>query len=136
MSYADVIERLEKATGPSMDLSRDTLISTGLFVLERRGSDRKEWLYEIGKGYGREDPAFIRFNHVSKSLDASISLVERMLPAEGFTVTRYGYPETDKPRLVFSAEMDDGIKVVKREGTLAIALLIAMFRALEAEAKP
>jgi hypothetical protein len=141
--YADIIKALEEATGPSREL--DGMIWAAL--------NPKAKVKEVFPAYGYERKTRIMFTLPPKrtelvtknvgefldafdwtaSLDASIALAERMLPTEGFTVTRYGYPDKDKPRVVFSAEMDEDIKVVKREGTLAIALLIAMFRALEAQ---
>jgi len=148
--YADIIKRLTEATGPSMDLSRDCLLATGLYALEKRGNDRKEWLYDTGKSYGREDPSYIRFAHASKSLDDAVTLFNRMLPGWGWrggschlSDDCFVFPDYNCPTHGERLKREFSVKINGQEwsdytdvdlrpaGRLPIAILISMFTALD-----
>lgn len=71
-------ERCEKASGPDRELDIEIAIASGLYVKEKRGSDRKEWFYPTdGKGW-RHSPyslGFERLPSFTASLDAAMTLV-------------------------------------------------------------
>lgn len=128
--YADIIERLEKAQGPAGDLGAAVLVASGSYVLERRGRDRAEWLYPTFENYSRINPSF--YGEYGKDptryIDAAIALVERMLPTQWPTILRTALSGMAK-------EYDWHIKFPKpgQRELLPIAILLALFRALEAK---
>lgn len=110
--YADIIERLEKATGPDGDLDLDII--------------------------NLIDPPVARHSAMHQpytaSLDAAISLVDRMLPGWHWSLydtDGLGRRNAQIEPPEYSSEPFDGLGQ-----TIAIALLLALFRALEVEAKP
>lgn len=110
--YADIIERLEKATGPDDDLDLDII--------------------------NLIDPPVARYSAMhqplTSSLDAAIALVERMLPGCIWTI--------EQDACWLRTMRGDDVKehqgfLTGRDGKCTpIAILIAMFCALETEAQP
>jgi hypothetical protein len=78
---SELIERVRLATGSDRKLDVDILVATG-WVLEKRGMDRKTWLYD--EGGRRYDPgpyaAYGLAPRLTASIDAALALVERMRP--------------------------------------------------------
>lgn len=133
MSSSDIIKFLEEATGPSHELSVSALEASGLYVFEKRGRDNKKWLYPLSTGY-RVDPSFVynRNFHVTASIDAAIALVERMLPGWKIEI---GIAD-DAICVLYSRDYSVRESVFGPTGqskTVPIAILIALFRALEAK---
>jgi hypothetical protein len=87
---ADLLAKVEAAKKPDRQLSIDVLLAAGLFVFERRGPDRKEWLYSTFAGGPRRirnDYTFILSHwHVTASVDAALAAVEMRLPGWGWQV--------------------------------------------------
>jgi len=106
MRRAEIIERLEKADGPDRELDHaiDAMLPTGV--------PRHVWR-----------PIY------TASLDAAIALVERTLPGYIWSVS--DGDEHGPNALVHRP--DDKSPVGDMAATPAIALLISMFRALEAK---
>lgn len=111
--YADIIERLEKATGPDPHL--DSAIYFALFET-------------------------LSFPSYTSSLDAAIALVERMLPGGGRIIekSRLTISEPLYSASLYDSYMMTGIptNVIaegEHEHCEAIALLIALFCALESQ---
>lgn len=133
--YADIIERLEKATGP--DRAIDYMIADLEFqkaALTTRTADLlPHWTEEQRRSI---------IAAYTASLDAAISLVERMLPIHGRMMSK-GRVSVDEPlyatkiydNYVYIGEDPHELSSAEHECE-PIALLLAMFRALEAEAKP
>lgn len=94
--YADIIERLEKATDGS-DADLDHLI-----MAFDPGPRMMPW-------------------HYASSIDAAISLVERMLPGWWWMVTKAGECEL----------VSDGFDIMESAATPPLSVLVALFRALE-----
>ena len=105
--YADIIERLEKVTGPDSDL--DLYIANLL------------------------DPPVARHSllhqPVTASLDASVALVKRMLPS-ALCIVKHGFTPS---AMIWFLEQDKDEWPEYRGATYSIALLIALFRAMEAQ---
>jgi hypothetical protein len=83
-----LLERVRKATGPDRVLSRDILVASGLYALERRGGDKKEWLYP-NSGRGVRIPADLFHAadfHATSSMVAVVALIERALPGWAWKV--------------------------------------------------
>lgn len=141
--YADIIERLEKATGPSEELSahiKCALLAPEGSYVEQSKFNGAWCVHEIGYGgksrlfeYPRV-PSEIRLGKLTASLDASIALVELMLPGCEYTLRKHvseGFNASvnfvgTNGVWIFSASDSNSMN-------LATALLIAMFRALEAQ---
>ena len=78
-------ERFESAERPDQNVTVRLLLACG-WVLERRGNDRKAWLYPPS-ACGRQDP-FLRqhpflldgFVNPSRSIDAIAALIRREFP--------------------------------------------------------
>jgi hypothetical protein len=74
-------ERVEALTGPDRGLDLAVILASGSHVLERRGRDRKEWLYKVGaSNCNRLDPDCYSYGpfalpRFTASLDAAMSLV-------------------------------------------------------------
>lgn len=124
--YADIIERLEKAEDFDRDLDRDI----GLALMG--------WRYEEVEGFGQmiyipdenayypDHPGSLT-QSITASVDAAIALVEKTLP-DAAILLGYGQDELTKPwaRISVPFGSSDG-------ATLPLAILRALFRALEAK---
>lgn len=116
--YTDIIARLSAATGSDSELDRAILASVGYTW---RG---------LGMGYWHKDDShmFSGSPSVTHSIDASIALVERMLPGAELEMTNlYGVARVTLHDVEYSFHGED---LCNR---LQTALLIALFRALEAK---
>lgn len=108
-TYAEIIERLEKATGP--DRKIDYMVFTKTAPLD----EFSPWSPLIG-------------NHFTSSIDAAIALVETMLPGQPMIM---GIGQTELTRPWARVGSWSGCDAVG--STLPIAILLALFRALEAK---
>jgi hypothetical protein len=124
--YTDIIERLTNADGPSMPinceiieaLAPDAIIDSYPTAANYACVFHAEHLGIENKG---ELPNF------TGSLDASIALCERLLPGWGWSVSRSDVADVTPP------DRTDWFAVDTYEREPQIALLIATFRALEAQ---
>ena len=136
--YAEIIERLEKAEGPDRNL--DWLIAEAALGATRRDrmkgfiGEQPIWQYTVGTSSGSESvmiPAY------TVSLDAAITLVERMLPGNFREISgprKYlnipsPVPARFRAEITTDAWFDSYVGWGQSAPT---ALLIAMFKALEA----
>ena len=150
MMYRDLIEKLEALGGPNSEIDVLIAIHVDGHVLERRGRDKKEWLYPSNGGF-RRDP-FYDCPRYTRSLDEVISLVERRLPGwawkvgtchvsdDAWLVPDFNHPEhgprlrdeLDHGSIKAGEPFDAGIDVdLRPPGRPAIALLIALLEALD-----
>lgn len=139
--YSDIIERLEKATGPDRELDCQIAATVEPHRFDSPGFPESRpippfTLIDGGgcirfEGGGIMDTRF--FPRVTASLDAAIALVEARLPGAEFELTTiYNIAQARLP-LNGPHEFHGRSEV----GSLPIAMLIAMFRALQsAEPKP
>lgn len=80
----NLIERVEKASGPDRELDEAIAIALGLYVREKRGRDRQEWFYRVG-GEDFERRSTARYAgtdglpRYTDSLDAVMALNEQDL---------------------------------------------------------
>lgn len=130
-----LIAKLEAATGPDREL--DVAISCAIDgrVLEKRGNDRKEWLYLSGTDNCRQDPGvFGQFlsPRFTASIDAAVALAERVLPGWRGSV-QFGNFECQVTAYLGSDE--DTKEATAAHDMPAIALVIAMLLAKQAEGK-
>lgn len=131
----EIIERLEKLTGGDREVDADIYESLGYTV--KRASERitKQYRVTFTKSWAFQDPntrRWLAMDRLTDSLDAAIALVEKMLP-EGFAwMVAHSGPKEDQ-RLSVACVFQDGpgINIANEATTHAIALLIALFRALE-----
>jgi hypothetical protein len=128
----DLLARVEAATGRDSLINRDLAVAIGGCVWERRGRDRREWLYPIGKEwfYRRDDA-----DDYTGSLDAALGLVERVLPDAGVKLTVYlrrgAYVRLQGASLPDVIEATSAAR--NRIEASALALLAALLRALIAQ---
>lgn len=120
MSYKDIIERLSNAEGPDRKID----IAIGKLLPPERIESDGSW---------HEENDMVRFPVVTASIDASLALVGRMLPgwARGFDAG----PKTIiafVDRHDFSDRMF-GAKYTAEAPTAPLAILLALFKALEAK---
>jgi hypothetical protein len=126
MSLTELIERVEKLEGPDSGVDLALAVGIGGFAWERRGPDRREWLYPTGRDW------FHRLDHAPRytaSLDAALGLVERVLP--GLYMWRVEFDDEPTPypceARVFAEGHIEGGASAK---TPALTLILAMLRAL------
>lgn len=134
-----LIAKLEAATGPDREL--DVAISCAIDgrVLEKRGNDRKEWLYPQGKDGGRQDPGPYGYTtnmspSFTASIDAAVALAERVLP--GLDWGAYSFGEDGAQGKVWKHGWHDDTVIYGDHPSPAIALVIAILRAKQAEGNP
>lgn len=116
--YSDIIKRLEKANGPSREL--DNFITNACYKMPSLVHGAKaNW---------------------TESLDASVSLVRRMLPgAVWYVMTDYGglnrakVGPKENPSASIYTDEDAPLFMVADANTPVLALLLAMFRTLSAQ---
>ena len=73
-------ERVEALTGADRGVDLEVILASGTHVLERRGRDKKAWLYEAASDFRRLDPSPYSYGvfglpRFTTSLDAAMSLV-------------------------------------------------------------
>ena len=123
--YEDIINHLEKAEGPSHEIDA-IIVSMDGFQIKRERN--RAWRYG-----DRNTQKWYNIPSYTASLDAAVALVERMLP--GWTIANIGQDDGK----TWHAELRKGHKTsystVKLAGAAvsAIALLLALFRALQAQ---
>jgi hypothetical protein len=125
-----VLADLERASGADRDLEIRIATTVDGWTLERRGKDKKTWLYQDrDKSWsGRKDPSpygYGAYPRLTNSLDATIALVERVLPGAHWDVDKTGSA---------GIRIKDGPEVWNGPyATPPLALLTALFRALMAQ---
>jgi hypothetical protein len=119
--YADIIARLEMAEGPNREI--DYLIHD--WELQRSGLQVR--LADIMRHWTEEQRFSILAGYTS-SIDAAIALVERMLPTQWPAILRTALSEMAGEYYWHINFPQPG----QRE-MLPIAILLALFRALEAK---
>lgn len=136
-----LIAKLEAATGPDREL--DVAISCDIdgCVLEKRGNDRKEWLYPVEGDGGRQDPsAYGQFlsPRFTSSIDDAVALAERVLPGFVFDYIGQDYISVDNGYKAtgWIVEVVNGKRFQGQAQSLPIAIVIAILRAKQAEDKP
>lgn len=143
MGRAEIIERLEKLTGPDRELDRAIMAIAYLWERRHIGAacwdDGHDTCCPGGKHIDDVwvDPTTDKwvtnardgFNFTA-SLDAAVALVEKMLPGWGF------YLRSDKEGHGCGLVYPDAFRVTPchcRGATPPIAMLLALFRALQDE---
>ena len=82
-----LLERVIRAKGYDRELDVAILIALGQCVDERRGKDKKSWLYQPNGN--RWDTAWHGYNaapRLTASIDAVVALIERVLPGWSWTI--------------------------------------------------
>jgi hypothetical protein len=163
--YADIIKRLEKAMEPSRELDCRVAYATDIQV-ESMGISLRRYVDIHDRDFSEVAERSDKYNSILRtelprytaSLDASIALVDRVLPGWGWRVATccvsddafvfadFNSPEYGErlletvPTLVDGEDWSDFTDIDQRPpGRPAIALLRSMFialEALEAESKP
>lgn len=140
--HAEIIERLEKATGPSRELDgRIGYIfdigesDSGLRWRDVVRTHDFSWA-ELGERMDRRTSIWrTLIPHYTASLDATIALVERKLPGCMWSVSNIDGPDATiwLKDWAETGELYGPRVSSNRPENEAIALLIAMFRALESK---
>lgn len=144
-NYSDIIDRLEKATGPSAELGViikcALLAPNGAYV--EKSKFNGAWCIFHGEHNGKPTlweyhgiPNDIRLADPTASIDAAIALVERNLP--GWVWEDIGQDSLGTRGAMVSAgwtcAISDGVDFYQGQArTLPIAILLALFRALQAQ---
>lgn len=131
MTRSEILRRLEKATGPSVDLDADIYEVLGHAVKRRpervvgayRSHYTRSWVYQ-----DRQTNRWIAMDRLSASLDASIALVEKMLPGWGWNVHSQNGEHDATTWTPNKTAAPSHYQVAGP--TPAIAILIALFRSL------
>lgn len=115
--YAEIIDRLEKATGPDRNI--DVFAWTLIIGIKPRHTFFA----------GRDE----HVEKITASIDASVALVEKMLPGWA-----HGYDKGQKTCIGFVDRHDfndriTGARFTATGASAPIAILIALFKALEAK---
>lgn len=147
MTYSDIIKRLEEATGPDRELDARIFCAANNMIWEIDGQrvvgidrdDGNNW-----ETIGYVDPGKYSLNFTTyrediptytSSLDATIAIVERMLPGWRKAIGENVHTGYWQGR-VYRLRDDDIFERYGCHGTSPqLAMLIAMFRALEAEGR-
>ena len=127
---AGLIERLEKATGPDREIDALIEIEARRQEAYRVGlndDQRAKWKPVGSNGEVEEGGTRYHSPKFTASLDATVALIERVLPGCEFSLTNlYGVAHAELP-----LNRDNGWENGRRtDGNLAIAMLIALLRAL------
>lgn len=130
--FMDIISRLEKADGPSRELDADIAHIDGVPCQSRRDRNGKskgrQWMVDSFGGvqtWAGNPPAY------TASLDAAISLTEKMLPEAGWQGGGNLPEEDGRIVAIFQLWFDDGVGGMSTHKVPAIALLLALFTALQ-----
>lgn len=150
MSYSEIIDRLEKAEGADRELDARVALLAGDFKLREHDSrwavfdapfDPGKWAAASGCKSDQEAietlATFLSLKPYSASLDATVALVERMLPgcyrASGKTAAYPGMIPGSPAEKFFASVGDWGEPTRSYHDVEPIALLLALFRALSAQ---
>jgi hypothetical protein len=137
--FQDIIERLEKATEPDPRLNGLIAMAVGSMPMEAMFMETDAWGERSDTWYlgGFGGYTFLIPDECTASIDAAIALVERMLPdwdlqlfkrqSKGGWMARLKGPRCQ----LFCTKIVDGEE--QRVGTAPIAILLALFRALDVE---
>lgn len=113
-TLAELIERLEKAEGPSRELDADIAVELGLVA------SREWWSTDYIKNG--------MIHNFTGSLDAAVALAERVLPGVNYTMKNlFGAFDA-----AVTADHVCGVHRAEHPVSLAIALVLATLKALEA----
>jgi len=112
--HADIISRLEKATGPDVDLNADILLALG-------------WTTRDGAAFDPSGNRALTIPDLVGSLDAALALVGEKLPGTHWLICT----SDDQPGM-FAAilTLEGGYSYAS---TPSLAVLLALFRSLEEE---
>lgn len=131
MNRADLIDRLEKLTGPDREVDAEIALHFGARHRSRRtgsGVNKgREWFVDSIGGveeWSRHPPAS------TASIDAAVALVEKMLPGWGWDLVK---PKKGAPGKCRSAVFNGEHLFTGSAYSPEVALLLALLRALEAE---
>lgn len=127
--YSELIERLEKLAGP------DPATDHAIYLLLRPTSDPEEY----ARLYTTDPDAYwywMASRPFTASLDAAVALVEKTLPEWIWDVSRTGTawlldPDNNEEIFTSTEAKSSLAEAMRRPATPAIALLIALFRALQ-----
>jgi len=121
----DIIKRLKEATGPDRELDCDIAISLDFIAT------REYWSYDYAQTVA----------HYTASIDAALALVERMLPGWYYTITSHNTSMGNKPwcdlathEYIHGDVLVEGVYFESAGPTIPLAILTALFTALEAKA--
>ncbi len=128
-SHADLISRLEKATGPNFSLECEVAYVTGYWPKDRisRTVRRIDGCLSV---WFTDGPDLPLPPPVTASVDAAIALAERLLP--GWDWHRLPGGEMEVYRSGSGADEEE-VFFSSRHSSPAIALVIATIRAVEAQ---
>ena len=130
MSYSDIIKRLEDATGPDVELEgRIWCAANGYCFVMWDGAG---CVYKEEPNGDIQHMRAITERRYTASIDAAIALVERMLPGWKIEIGI----ANDATCVLYSHDYSVRESVFGPTGqskTVPIAILIALFRALEAK---
>lgn len=129
---SSLIARLEAAEGPSREFDRDIALTVDGFVYEKRGKDAKPWFYhstlrgrrQLISPYNSE-----RLPAYTSSIDAAVSLAERVLPGWDWGTQSFG--EDGAQGKVWKHGWHDDTVIYADHSSPVIALVLATLRALQ-----
>jgi len=125
MSYRDIIIRLEDAKGPDREL--DWRIAETFDIPEK-------WVEStLWPPFMNGSPIDRKIPHYSASIDAAITLAEQMLPGMNNSVIKEGDNEFSAYIWPTSGPFTPEWKATGVKSSRSIAILLALFRALEAK---
>lgn len=115
--YAEIIGRLEKATGP------DRVFDLDIHMAACPDLYPEKWYWDDE----------VLPPPLTASIDAAVALVERMLPESmlEMAVYEFGKPHLGSVQVTIYASAE-GQPIDQTGGNLPIAIVLALFRALEA----
>jgi hypothetical protein len=122
--HADIIKRLEAATGLDRDLDRDIGLLIGGWRLEEYATPNPTMMLVVGEDVYPDHPGSL-YPSFTESIDAALGLVERMLPGWGVKVDTCGQA------VLYAGGKSDWY--LADASSPPFAILIALFRALEAQ---
>lgn len=133
--YADIIKRLEEADGPDRALDAHILVSVN-GVTMHKDSDPSEGIFAFWQDGVCHNCT--RWDELTASIDAAVALVELMLPGWFWRCGRTSLFPNGWAFLAKHApdHCDRGDEFAAADGkaqTPAIAILLSLFRALEAK---
>lgn len=136
MGSADLIECLEKLTGPSREVDADIYEALGYEVKRKperivttwRAGWSKSWAY-----FDMSTRRWIAMGRLTHSLDAIVALIEQKLPGWIWDVTSTRTAWLMDPENNFVPEAKPSLKAAEwRPATHAIAMCLALLKAMEA----
>lgn len=147
--YSDIIERLEKATGPDRVLDAAILLAIEGWTMHE-DTDPKIGVFAFWEGEPWKSTCHncSSWEAVTASIDAAIALVERMLPGCEVAMTDIHPDFVNENQNRHAVDIANGLRwetsdvchepiydlqVSGSASTRPIAILIALFRALEAK---